>query len=119
MNGSNNNNEENKSDGSGSALMGMKMDENETNHSNSSLQAIGMNKRRKSKSKLKVLRPRGVIDCNTMIETQFLEFDEPGVFGFAVITSQRTWKFKARSDSERREWIASIHAVNYGVSACM
>merc|ERR1712130_602312 len=57
----------------------------------------------------------GVIDINDLIETQFLEFTDHSP-GWALITPAREWKFKCNTDRERREWIAAVHAVNYGIS---
>jgi len=70
---------------------------------------------RKLGLKSDVIKPKGTIDVNDLIETQFLEFadDSPG---WALITAEREWKFKCASDRERREWIAAVHAVNYGIS---
>merc|ERR1712228_571405 len=62
-----------------------------------------------------VIKPKGVIDINDLIETQFLEFTDHSP-GWALITPAREWKFKCKSDRERREWIAAVHAVNYGIS---
>jgi len=63
-----------------------------------------------------VIKPKGTIDVNDLIETQFLEFADNAP-GWALITAEREWKFKCASDRERREWIAAVHAVNYGISA--
>lgn len=61
---------------------------------------------------------KGVIDLNDFIETQFLQFED-NTIGFAIITNEREWKFKCETDVERREWIASVHAVIIGISRCM
>ena len=61
------------------------------------------------------IKPKGIIDINDLIETQFLEFTDNSP-GWALITPEREWKFKCSTDRERREWIAAVHAVNYGIS---
>eukprot|EP01084_Bolivina_argentea_P112935 201382_1 len=63
-----------------------------------------------------VIKAKGIIDINDLIETQFLEFSDGNGSGWALITPEREWKFKCRDDKERREWIAAVHAVNYGIS---
>jgi len=84
--------------------------------------AKGKRPKQKRKSTLRklglksdVIRPKGIIDINDLIETQFLEFADNAP-GWALITAEREWKFKCKSDRERREWIAAVHAVNYGIS---
>ncbi|ETO13490.1 hypothetical protein RFI_23883, partial [Reticulomyxa filosa] len=64
------------------------------------------------------VRPQGVIELKQMIETQWIDFvNEPSqVYGFAIVTKDRSWKFKCKSDDLRRQWIAAIHSVIYGLS---
>eukprot|EP00485_Elphidium_margaritaceum_P008718 CAMPEP_0202706338 /NCGR_PEP_ID=MMETSP1385-20130828/18769_1 /ASSEMBLY_ACC=CAM_ASM_000861 /TAXON_ID=933848 /ORGANISM="Elphidium margaritaceum" /LENGTH=750 /DNA_ID=CAMNT_0049364783 /DNA_START=123 /DNA_END=2375 /DNA_ORIENTATION=- len=61
------------------------------------------------------IKPKGIIDINDLIETQFIEFSDNAP-GWALVTPEREWKFKCKNDRDRREWIAAVHAVNYGIS---
>ena len=48
---------------------------------------------RKLGLKSDVIRPKGIIDINDLIETQFLEFTD-NTPGWALVTPEREWKFK-------------------------
>ena len=51
---------------------------------------------RKLGLKSDVIRPKGIIDINDLIETQFLEFTDNAP-GWALVTPEREWKFKVCS----------------------
>ena len=60
--------------------------------------------------------PVGKFSVKNMVETRRIAYpNRKDLYGFEIVTKQRTWRFQAHSDDVVCDWIGVIHAVSKGV----
>merc|ERR1712129_188073 len=59
--------------------------------------------------------PCGSFSVKHMVETRRIAYpNKKDLFGFEIVTRDRTWRFQAHSDDIVADWIGVIHAVSKG-----
>jgi len=60
--------------------------------------------------------PAGKFSIKNMVETRRIAYpNKKDLYGFEIVTKERTWRFQAHSDDVVADWIGVIHAVSKGV----
>eukprot|EP01084_Bolivina_argentea_P021592 40117_1 len=60
--------------------------------------------------------PAGTFNIKNMIETRRIAYpNKKDLYGFEIVTKERTWRFQAHADDVVADWIGVIHAVSKGV----
>ena len=60
--------------------------------------------------------PVGSFSIKNMLETRRIAYpNKKDLYGFEIVTTDRTWRFQAHSDDVVADWIGVIHAVSKGM----